>query len=181
MNPRFALKSATDEAHERLDALIAQLDLSDPDDHARFLRIHSAVLPSLEDALERGGLDAILPRWRDHRRTQALDADLAAIGSGRAEPVPLPALDSIPAMLGAAYVLEGSRLGGQVLAGQVGAGLPCKFLGERGNIAPWPTLIAALDRLLKSEVDLDQAKATAHQVFDAYFLSAGRSGPSANE
>jgi heme oxygenase len=38
---------------------------------------------------------------------------------------------------GAQYVLEGSRLGGRMLAGRVGAGLPRRYLAERTGPGGW--------------------------------------------
>lgn len=176
MSARFALKAETDSAHERLDQRMARLNLSDRADYSTFLAVHGAVLPGLEKQLEAGGLGAVVPLWLAHRRAGPLALDLAAMGIVPPVPIAVPVFASPEAMLGAAYVLEGSRLGGQLLAKQVPDGFPAAFLRDQGNIAPWRELVAALDGLLTSPGKLSQAKAAALDVFDAYSEAASRNG-----
>ncbi|MCW2777690.1 MAG: hem oxygenase [Frankiales bacterium] len=90
------------------------------------------------------------------QRAHLLDDDLAALSAHdaalpRPRPVP-PVLDSLAAGLGWLYVLEGSALGGRVVAGHarraLGADLPVTFFsGEtrHGLRTDWRSLLAALD------------------------------------
>ncbi|MEO6198404.1 MAG: biliverdin-producing heme oxygenase [Sphingomicrobium sp.] len=176
MSARFALKAATQHAHERLDRRIARLDLANRAEYATFLAIHEAVLPALEDQLADSGLGECVPNWAEHRRTGALRADMAAMAIESSSPNPLPPLDSTEELLGAAYVLEGSRFGGHYLARQVPDDLPAAFLRGQGNLGPWPELVAVMDARLSTAEQLDRASAAALAVFDAYARAADDHG-----
>jgi heme oxygenase (biliverdin-IX-beta and delta-forming) len=111
---RDVLRTATANIHERLDGAAAGYSLQRRTDYGRFLMAHAAALLPLEQELEQAGIAAILPDWLERRRSAALGADLRALDLGFA-PLGAPLLGSHAAALGAAYVLEGSRLGARVL------------------------------------------------------------------
>jgi heme oxygenase len=116
---RFLLRDATDAAHRRLDAGFAAWDLSRRADYAAFLRGMEAAFVPLEQWLD--GVDPAFlpPDWAIRRRAEALRADLIGIG-GVEIPRSTAALRTPEAEApGILYVLEGSRLGGQVLLRQV--------------------------------------------------------------
>jgi heme oxygenase len=114
----------------------------------RFFRLFSP----LEAAL--GRFDS----WADlgidlaaRRRSPALLADLAVLGCVPPAPAPIR-LSSFPAALGALYVLEGSALGGKILAAAFERRLPAVagatgFFGGRGprTGAMWKEFRTALD------------------------------------
>jgi heme oxygenase (biliverdin-IX-beta and delta-forming) len=92
------------------------------------------------------------------RRSHLLVADLRVLGVGadpdRAEDAALPRIGQFASAFGALYVIEGSRLGGRVLARQVAAavGVPAEgaltFLrgGDPSDVGVlWKELRAALD------------------------------------
>jgi heme oxygenase (biliverdin-IX-beta and delta-forming) len=122
-----ALKSGTAAQHERVEALLA-LD-GPPLTRARYATVVSE-LRALYAPLERAlfaRLDADVPAgWRlpafvpsDRRKLPLLDRDLAALSLGTPPDAPvavLPAVATVPAALGALYVLEGATLGGRVIA-----------------------------------------------------------------
>ena len=170
---RFALKAATDPVHRELDDRLSRLDLAEADGYRRFLDFHARTVPAVESALDSGGLNSMVEGWRSARRSAALEADLKALGAPVPTPVAQPDVAGVAALLGTAYVLEGSRLGGRVLKRRVGAGLPVAFLSSSETRNPWPTVVAALDRLLYSESLVDEAKGAARHCF-ALFLSVAR-------
>ena len=176
MNPRFALKKATDDVHGELDGLLSKLDLSDPADYAKFLSIQARVLPALECALDRFGMAAIVADWGEHRRASLLRDDLEALGERMPEPLEIPPMDSAAKALGAAYVMEGSRLGGQMLVKSVGPGMPNSFLFPNGHKGAWPALVAALNDNLGSAPLLDEAKDAAARTFGLFLEAAHISG-----
>lgn len=100
-------------------------------------------------------------------RSPALADDLAALGRpvGPVAPVDWPR--SAAARWGAAYVVEGSRLGNQVILRDVPADLPRRYLGAVGT---WRAFVSALDR----EADhggpawQDEAIAAAQRTFAVY-------------
>ena len=170
MTTRLALKAATDDVHRELDDRLSRLDLRKPADYRRFLHVHARAVPPVEAALDRGGLDALVEGWCAGRRGPAIESDLAALGDEMPPAADPPAIHGVAELLGTAYVLEGSRLGGRVLRRQVGDGLPATFLSE-SSPNPWPALIAVMDRHLDSDTLVGEAKSAARRTF-ALFLDA---------
>lgn len=138
------LRAATAAAHEELDRRLG-FDRCDRDRYVTFLRASSAVVAPLELALARWlGPDEI-------SRASALRADLEALGATPAPPAPVPELRSLAEAMGAAYVVEGSALGGSVLARTVAQALgldtPRAYLTLRADQtgARWRDFIQKLD------------------------------------
>lgn len=128
---RFFLRDGTATWHERVDAAFAGHDLTDGDSYRAFLTAHARVVLPLEAVLDE---TALWPEWQ--ARGDLLRADLAALGG--AVPPALPvAAGSAAARWGLLYVLEGSRLGGAMLARQVGAGLPTGYLSAAHRDGSW--------------------------------------------
>ncbi len=165
MSARVHLRAATAEAHERVDRLFSGFALSDPVGYARFLSAQAAAhLPS-EAAIDRQAVTALIPDWPERRRAALLIADLAELGRSIPPPLPAPALDSPAALLGAAYVLEGSRLGGAYLKRAVPNGLPLRFLSAPQPRGGWRTLLMLLDRHLAHAEQAARAIESAIAVF----------------
>ena len=161
------LRVATRAAHDRVDALFSDLDLGDPADYRCFLTAQAAAFLPVEAALDAAGAAASFPDWPQRRRSDLLRADLKALG------LAIPAARSVsfgsaPAVAGGAYVLEGSRLGGAVLACSVAPGLPCSFLTAPQSAGQWTKFLAALEQLLASCVHRQEAVAGAGCVFDLF-------------
>lgn len=181
VSPRFALKAATAEAHQRLDDRFSTLDLAKRDDYAAFLMAQAGAFPPIEAALDRAGVESLVLDWPTRRRSAALLADLADLGLEPPPPAPAPPLSSEADSLGALYVLEGSRLGGALLIRTVPAGLPKSFLTP-GNPAAWRAFVTILDERLSSQADIDAAARTATAVFKAFSSAASMIlGPSARD
>ncbi|MFJ6023000.1 biliverdin-producing heme oxygenase [Brevundimonas sp. NPDC092305] len=168
---RFHLKAATAEAHDRLDALFSRFDLSLADDYGRFLQAQAGPFLAVETALDAGGAGRLLADWPERRRADALRDDLVALGLPVSEPVERPVYDSEAAMLGAIYVLEGSRLGGAMLVRRVPDTAPKRFLTP-GNPLLWREFVSVLDERLSSEGARAEAAAAASVVFDLFTRSA---------
>ena len=173
MSIRFALKSATDPLHEQLDAALSRLNLADRGDYARFLKFQARTVPAIERELADSGLGEMVEGWCEARRGEALEQDLAGLGESMSAPASAPRIEGKAEALGAAYVLEGSRLGGKVLQRLVGDGLPANFLNHPSGVGPWKHLIAVLDRQLYSDELVGEAKDAARRCF-AWFLDESR-------
>ncbi len=170
---RQILRLATAADHERVDAAFGGYALADRDDYRAFLSAQAAALLPVEAAIDRGDWRAILPDWPERRRSAAVLADLAALG---AQPSMLEAAPELPTpahVLGAVYVLEGSRLGGQMLARAVPPEFPRAFLGD-AHSARWRSLIALLDKSLVSDEQRAAAVSAASQVFAVFEGGARR-------
>jgi heme oxygenase len=170
---RSALRAETRAHHERVDRIFSSLRLDDRADYAKFLCAQAAAHIPVEDALIRGGIAAIVPDWPKRQRSPAMRSDLAELGiamPGSTEPFDL---DGEAALLGALYVLEGSRLGGAMLARSVGAGLPARFLGG-GDSGAWRRLLALLDERLDTALKLALGVKAAAAVFTLFETSGDR-------
>jgi heme oxygenase len=165
------LRTDTRAAHERVDALFSGLDLKDLADYRRFVALHAAAFLPIEKALTDAGAARLVPDWDAMRRTPELMADLEALV------LPVPDDESGPTfandaeMLGAIYVLEGSRLGGAVLRKTVDPSFPHRFLAHPQPKGRWRGLVAMLERNLYESVQIDSAVSAALGVF-AYFERA---------
>jgi heme oxygenase len=169
---RTALRNATSQHHERVDAVFSSVTLTDRESYARFLLAQAAAHIPAERALERDGIASVISDWPQRRRSAALEADLAEVGQDTPLPIGDLVLDSEAALLGALYVLEGSRLGGTVLKRSLPAGFPARFLGGVDS-AGWRSLLELLDVRLRGDAELQRAIEAAGDVF-ALFETAGR-------
>jgi len=162
---RWYLREATAPRHAAVDALGGSHSLDTPEGYRRFLRAHARALAPVEQALEAGGIATSLPDWPARARRAALAADLDALNT----PAPAAAPAALPqgeaALLGAAYVLEGSRFGNGMLSKQVAEGLPRAYLSHR---ASWPAFLAVLEARLADRALWPAAAAGALAAFDAF-------------
>ncbi len=169
---RMALRTATAADHERVDAAFSRAVLTERASYGLFLQAQAAAHLPVEDALAQGGVGTIIADWDARRRDALLRDDLAELGLD----VPAPAGDLVlgdqPALLGALYVLEGSRLGGTLLKRSVAPDLPTRFLGGMNSTA-WRDLLAILDDRLDTEAKRAAAIRAASDVF-ALFETSGR-------
>ena len=79
------LRAATAHAHEAVDAVFGDYDLTDRDSYARFLSAHAAAMVPLEAALDAAGAERVTADWAERKRGDLILADLAALGSNRAQ------------------------------------------------------------------------------------------------
>ncbi|MGU3361866.1 biliverdin-producing heme oxygenase [Methylobacterium sp. M6A4_1b] len=149
---RFSLRAATDAAHRRLDAGFAAQDLTRRTDYAIFLSAMRDPFVQIEAWLDRADAADLPPDWPARRRAEALDADLRglAVAAADAPPEPLPRTLAGAEAPGLLYVLEGSRLGGQILLRQVLASSDpdvrgnARFLRHGEGARLWPSFAAWL-------------------------------------
>lgn len=166
------LREATAPHHARVDAAFGSFDLSDPPQYTDFLKAQAGAHIAVEQALDRSGAAALIDDWPRRRRAEALVSDLQSLGSGVPPPLNPPPLDSEGALWGALYVLEGSRLGGRLLAPTVASGAPRQFLDHQVEKGAWRKLLDTLDRRLLDDGDREIATSTAQAVFDLFEASA---------
>ncbi len=168
---RAALRSATADAHARVDAAFGSLDLASADGYRRFLAAQGAAFLPAEAALERHGVATVIPDWAERRRGDQLRADLGALGL-TVPALPAPRFATPAALCGAAYVLEGSRLGGAMLVRGVPAGFPTSFLAAPATPGAWRALLDLLDTVVVDDTTRDEAIAAALAVFTLFESAA---------
>jgi heme oxygenase len=170
MSLRNALRTGTSDCHAVVDRLFGHFDLSDRGRYAAFLLAHARVIPAAEQALARGGIESLLPDWTDRRRSDMLTADLSALGLASPQPLDVADFSSQDELWGAAYVLEGSKLGGAILAKLVPDTLPSTYIGHQG---PKGAMKAFMERLDGAHIiDEDRAIAAARSIFDHFRRAA---------
>ena len=167
MSASATLRARTAPFHDRVDAAYGGFRLDEPSSYRTFLAAHARALGGAEAALL--GV-AALPAWRV--RMPLLAQDLADLSM----PVPprLPFQAAGAAAWGALYVIEGSRLGGAMLARQVGLGLPRRYLDAAFEPGEWRTFRLAIDGQAEAggEEWLAQAVAGAEACFALYGRAA---------
>ena len=172
---RMALKHATDDAHRRLDRDLSLYDLRAADEYAAFLRVQARAMVPLEAALEDAGVARMGVDWGERRRAGALLEDLEGLGSPVPPAVPAPIGPVGPAAaLGVLYVLEGSRMGGAMLAreaerGEMRVRDNMRFLRHGAGQRLWPRLMPRLEAVSDPH-DLRDAIRAAGEAFEAFAL-----------
>lgn len=122
-------------------------------------------------------------------RLELLEADLLELGCAipKVSQVGADASDGRAAWWGRVYVLEGSRLGGAIIArcirSSLGEAAPLRFFAAGTEVGDRSALLAAIERELEADADLDRAAASARAVFADYkaALDAFDDGPRAIE
>ena len=167
MSALAILRAATRSNHDAVDAAFASFHLSDSAGYGRFLIAHARALPTVEAVLAGlAGLPALRPR------TLLLHADLSALGLATPDLLPLPAPADHGSAFGMAYVIEGSRLGGGLLARQVPADLPHTYLSATHLPGEWRAFGKALDAAAGNDDWVTSAVTGAKRVFDLYAQAA---------
>jgi heme oxygenase len=176
---RRRLRSATADAHARLDRQLGTLDLQILPDYRRFLEANAAALLPLEDALEAADVGRLFPDWTIRSRRQAIRADLTLVG-GHTHPLPGPNPLDFGGLLGTMYVLEGSRLGARVLSKLAASSSDPRVArataylrhGEGQHL--WPTFLEALERHAATLNDEDSAIEGARRAFELFAEASSR-------
>jgi heme oxygenase len=161
------LRAATRLDHDSVDAGFGQFALDTPGGYRDFLTAHARILPLAERLIRP---EALVDGWTG--RTQALMADLAALGAAAPDELDFVLPDGDAARWGALYVMEGSRLGGAVLAKSVAGDSPAAYLGARHPPGAWRNLLANLDAADGGAEWREEAVAGAKALFAAYLAAA---------
>ena len=176
MSAHQSLRLATQSLHERVEAAV-DLPAQAERDYRALLVALLALFEPVEARLAalpwaEAGLDL-----RRHLRAPLLRADLRALGVSPADAprVPAPAIGSLAAGFGALYVLEGSALGGTLIARRAAAALGLGpeatrfFRSEGRDVGPtWRAFLAALDAYVVGPERLAAAVQTAAATFEAF-------------
>lgn len=153
-----------------MDAAYGRFDLTDAAGYRAFLVAHAHALPVAEARM------ALLPFARTLTpRTPLLSADLTALGVAMPK-ASSPTSDDMAAAWGTLYVVEGSRLGGALLARAVPPQWPSAYLGAIHPAGQWRAIQAAVDAAAEREPDVwrERMIAGALDTFALYAAAAER-------
>lgn len=176
------LKEATREQHDGLESAVDVLNSEfSKEDYERvltkFYRFYKALEPKMpEEELSANGFDQ-----SERRKLPALEKDLKELGIyDQVESLPdwdgAPSIDTTPKAFGAAYVMEGATLGGQVIG---------RSLRERLGITPenggaffysygplvgpkWKAFGEAITNFSENNSEDDQIIQSAKDTFDSF-------------
>ncbi|MXV16921.1 biliverdin-producing heme oxygenase [Hufsiella ginkgonis] len=177
------LKEDTKQSHQTLEKrLVAKIRAtSTPGDYVQLLRLFWGFYNGLEERIAAVMPDAeqASPHFAGRKSSLILD-DIACFVT--APPYVVPATVDLPEILdqqqamGALYVLEGSTLGGRVIAKMIGERLGLK--GKRGltffegygdkTWKNWEAFKRALDILPRNPVETDRVIASANETFSKF-------------
>lgn len=174
---RLVLRDACGDIHARIDARLSDVDFHDRAAYADMLSRMSGPVSALEGALTSGIAPALFGNWAERLRAHALRADLDALG-GEFRRETAPAIETEAEALGTLYVLEGSRLGGRVLARMAGQSHDARVRaatryfdhGARGGL--WRSFLETLeasDAAQRRREELKSAALGAFAMFEAAF------------
>ncbi|ARP81644.1 hypothetical protein CAL12_13050 [Bordetella genomosp. 8] len=180
MDVHATLKDATRERHERLDGSL-RIGAADAGyaDYVAYIAALGGWLRPVEDALWARDWPASLHPQARRDKSARIDRDLAA-ARALGEQVPVaPACDRLPSVgrsraydAGVMYVIEGSQLGGRMMAKRLRQAWPDREFhymdGYGADLgALWKDFTAFLGEALRSQADLDEAVAGARDAFDS--------------
>ena len=177
LSARFVLRDATSDEHQRTEQAFEKFDLANPAHYAAFLTVHRAALAELEPGLERAG-------WSDWKPRLPMAADdlLTLSGETHVSPCSADRQYDDAAAWGVQYVLEGSRLGGQILCQRIPTGSPRSYLASTPETGRnWRAFCDALDEQAQQHPPawLDRALTGARSAFRTFQTLAQKSGSSA--
>jgi heme oxygenase len=170
VSAREYLKLSTRDLHGPLDAAAGVMRLETYPGYGDFLAAHAAALIPLEAALEKGGVERLLPDWRLRRRSGALARDLADL-SLSCESLAAPTFRSQAGLLGAVYVLEGSRLDARAVLCRLNPDSPVRYLSHGEGMKFWPSFLAVLERNAEVRRAPHHAVAAARAAFRLFIAA----------
>jgi len=178
------LRGATASRHARLDRVSLEIRPTQVTraSYVAFLRGMLAIVRPLEEGLQAfPSFEEQVPNAPLRRRAYRLTSDLQSLGVAalpRLDAPNLPAIESMSQAFGCSYVLEGSSLGGAVLARTLGPKLQLSFSAGMSywaaygdQVGPmWTSFVAALELWAAGATESDRraAVASACATFDAF-------------
>jgi heme oxygenase len=170
---RTFLRDACGAVHTRLDARLSRVDFNDRRAYADMLSRMSAPLSAMEGALSAGVAPVLFENWAGRLRAHALRADLDALSGDFRQHFAAP-IESEAEALGALYVLEGSRLGGRVLARLAGESADervrgaTRYFRQGERAGHWRSFLDKLESSPAMRAQPERAKRAALDTFAAF-------------
>ena len=175
-NFRIHLKAHTDPSHARVDQAFSQMDIASPAGLIAFLSVHAAcftAMASAQNAQFRG---------RNHlaELVTSIEHDLDALDVPTPPPLTFKLADCDPLALD--YILEGSRLGSQVLARRWASSVDPHVLGaaayfsRKPNVGPWRNVCDRLAQIAVGSARAEKIKMDTCALFDMFFDAAQAHG-----
>ena len=157
------LRAETAREHELVDAAFGRFALDDRGSYRAMLLAHARALPAAERALAELPFARTLPP-----RTPLLAADLEALGASLPDAPDWQPPGGAAGLWGALYVVEGSRLGGVMIARGVPERLPKAYLAAAHAPGQWQAIRTAIDAAVGNDAERAAMLAGARATFALY-------------
>jgi heme oxygenase len=174
------MRAATKSLHNALDTSFELSSLINREAYRRYLQMNIPCC-GIELALEQADVRRILPDWDQRQRRFALTHDLTAMSAALDPTSPYLVERDIGSILGWCYVLEGSRLGAQVVL-QTFVSSPdaevrnaTSFLRHGAGKPLWKSFKAALSQIDGNEAAILRACVAAKSGFEAFLFNRSAS------
>lgn len=174
----LALKEATRSVHQSLEGIVVRKlkAISTRDEYAQLLSAFYGFHHPAEHKLDAWLDDSLIPYYTGRRRSSAILDDLRELGEDIHIPLAmdLPQIDSLAKALGVFYVLEGSTMGGKIIAGMLRRqGIPGDairfFNAYRENELPmWQAFTSVLDHFPVDPLFNDEIREAAITTFEKF-------------
>jgi heme oxygenase (biliverdin-IX-beta and delta-forming) len=170
---RAILKTKCEAIHRRLDARFSSFDLGDRRSYAAMLSCLSGPVTALESALATGVASRLFYDLPERLRSLPLSLDLRDLGGALHVRAGAPIEDEAEAF-GVLYVLEGSRLGGRVLAQRAAASPDVKvrnatrYFRHAEQAGHWRSFLSRLEQSQAVQAAPERASAAALGAFAAF-------------
>lgn len=142
------LRQATQELHQQLDIGFAAGQFADRTAYISFLQMHAQIVPDIEQQLAIRSEFQTLDHWQARLRSPALLHDLKCLSVAPPPIAPFVMPSAPGSVAGITYVMEGSRLGGRLIAKQLneaGLGhLPASFVTHGTEQRYWQSYLSWL-------------------------------------
>ena len=169
------IKDSTESLHQDVEALLRPklATLQNRDEYATLLRMFYGYYSPLEDLVQEFVTPALLPDVAERRKADAILQDLHSLQgavNGLAFCQELPSIENKAQAMGALYVLEGSTLGGKMIAKMLRQNKSLAltdneltfFLGDKEETgSKWKAFI----QVLNQQPCAEQTIAAANQTF----------------
>ena len=172
---RHLLRQRTGDLHVELDGILSHTDFDDRRSYASFLTRQAEPLFAIERSIDNSAFAIDLPDWAERQRSDAMRRDLAILGVAPSPPDPSnPVLDVPDQLLGALYVLEGSRLGAKYLVRQARSSRDpavreaTAYLSHGEGKPFWPTFLTVLGERENRGLDPELLIAGARSAFELF-------------
>ncbi|MEO6136096.1 MAG: biliverdin-producing heme oxygenase [Ginsengibacter sp.] len=175
------LKLKTKQHHQQLEVKIigAIKSIQHKNDYVQLLQLFAGFFGALEVSIDQIMDLKFLPDYALRRKATALHSDLILLSASlpiKLESQNLPTIENSLQALGALYVMEGSTLGGQVIAKMILNKLPeekafsfFKSYGEKTN-EMWNFFKATIDAIDLTKDEMDIVIESANETFHKFSL-----------
>lgn len=173
------LKEQTKQAHQSLEKVIIQQikKIHSEEEYKNLLKLFYGFYQPMENHVDKFINNSNMPDYTERRKAENILHDIKEISGDTDLPIcnDIPVIDSTAKALGVMYVLEGSTLGGSIIARMLNkqAAIPYQqlsfFMSYNDNsMAMWKEFTDAINKYAEENNDSDQIIISAKTTFEKF-------------